>query len=130
MIVPKRLYFGWRDEETDECIVEVLTDGDIEAQPLPARRDLRDHGSGGFEWSYGGSGSTQLALAILADHFCAGLGNSSGTADALALRYYQKFKRRVVARLVTDAWRLTTDDIENSALLEDPFKWSRMETDA
>jgi hypothetical protein len=126
----KRVYQGWRTPRGNLVVVAPDTlDG--EAQPLPARRDLRDHSPGGFEWGYGGSGGpAQLALAILADHFCIGLGNSSGTADVLALRYYQKFKRQVIARIVTDTWLLTTDDIEDSALLEDPYKWSRMETDA
>ena len=34
---------------------------------LPLRLDLQNHSPDGFEWGYGGSGPSQLALAILAD---------------------------------------------------------------
>lgn len=55
---------------------------------LDPRFDLRDHSPSGFSWGFGGSGPSQLALAILAD----ALGD-----DARALRLYQHFKWRTVA---------------------------------
>jgi len=50
---------------------------------LAPRFDLRSHSPTGFSWGYGGSGPSQLALAILADF--------TGD-DAEALRFYQQFK--------------------------------------
>jgi hypothetical protein len=105
------------------CVVTV--DGEL----LPPRTDLRNHSPTGFEWGYGGSGPAQLALAILADHFQR-LGNDSGVADRLALRYYQTFKFRVIGNLRQEAgWKLTTADIEASALVEVPWPQPRLESD-
>lgn len=57
-------------------------------QALDPRFDLRRHSPTGFEWSYGGSGPAQLALAICADHL---------KDDELALKVYQYFKANVIA---------------------------------
>ena len=55
--------------------------GDI-LQPLPARRDLRNHSPDGFAWGYG------------------------------ALRIYQEFKWRFVATLAVDqSWQVSRDAI-------------------
>jgi hypothetical protein len=35
--------------------------------PLPLRLDIVNHSPTGFAWGYSGSGSAQLAVAILAD---------------------------------------------------------------
>src|SRR5262249_33091773 len=51
-----------------------------------------------FEWGYGGSGPTKLALAILAD-------------DQKAVRLHQDFNWSVVAKLNCDGW-LSLGDIE------------------
>lgn len=58
----------------------------------------------GFEWSCGGSGPAQLALAVLFDF----------TGDeGLSLTHYQTFKHAVIAALPRDeAWRTTASDIE------------------
>ena len=76
----------------------------VDGRPLPPRYDLQRHSKTGFEWTFEGAGPAQLALALLADH----LGD-----DAEALRRHQDFMRAVVAHL-DNAWRLTSDDIEQA----------------
>lgn len=84
-----------------------MTDGlvvvTVNGRPLNPRTDLRNHSPDGFSWGFGGSGPSQLALALLAD--------ATGD-DAKALRYYQDFKWEFVARLEQDApWEMTQDRI-------------------
>lgn len=57
--------------------------------PLLPDRSLRveNKSPSGFEWGYCGSGPAQLALALLLEEF------DQGTA----LRYFQRFKREIVA---------------------------------
>lgn len=74
----------------------------VNGMPLNPRLDLRNHSPAGFEWNYGGSGPTQLALAILADY----LGD-----DQEALNLYQRFKWRVIAELPWKCWTLTAHEI-------------------
>lgn len=64
---------------------------------LPERQDLANHSPDGFEWGYGGSGPTQLALAIL----------SAVTDDKTALEHYRRFKDECVSRIQYDSWRLS-----------------------
>jgi Family of unknown function (DUF6166) len=72
-------------------------------RPLNPRFDLENKSPTGFAWGYGGSGPAQLALALLADT----LGD-----DERALRLYQAFKFRVIARLpMGRAWTLTQSEI-------------------
>jgi len=62
---------------------------------------LVNHSPNGFNWDYGGSGPSQLALGLLLDV----------TADTnLSLRYYQQFKWEIVAQL-PDTWELTETSI-------------------
>lgn len=77
--------------------VEVTVNG----EPLDARLDLRDFHASGFEWGYEGSGPSQLALAILADH--------AGPQDALG--NYRDFMHNVIAEIEDDEWHMTSDDI-------------------
>jgi hypothetical protein len=79
----------------------VTVNGDL----LDLRLDLHNHSPDGLEWGYGGSGPSQLALAILADH----LGN-----DEQALNLYQRFKWEVIAKLPKRSWTLTSQDIEKA----------------
>ena len=74
------------------------------ASPLESCRALRDHAGDSFEWGYAGSGPTQLALAILADHF-------GPSRERLAQALYIDFKFQVVARLPRAGWTLTTEQI-------------------
>ena len=89
-----KIYEGQRSDET----VTVRVDG----EPLNARLDLRDFRASGFEWGYEGSGPSQLALAILADH-----------ADAqTALGSNRVFVQIVIAGIEGDSWRLTSEDFD------------------
>src|SRR5258706_13661075 len=86
---------GRHDEE-----IEVTVDGAV----LRHRLDLRMYSPTGFAWGYGGSSPAQLALAILAD--CAG--------DAMALRFHQDFKWRVIARLHSgEPWQMTEASVRD-----------------
>ena len=72
---------------------------------LPLRIDpslrLRRHSLTGFEWGYGGSGPSQLALAILLEV----------TGPDTALRHYQQFKREIVAHLSNERWAMPSSDV-------------------
>lgn len=93
-------YIGSRDGGGN-AIVSIRYENRVEVI-LPARLDLRNHSPDGFEWSYGGSGPAQLALAILAD----------ATDDATAVRLYQLFKWAEVACLDKDAaWIIKADHV-------------------
>lgn len=81
--------------------VKVTVDG----RALNPRLDLRTHSPAEFEWGYGGSGPSQLALALLADH----LGD-----DEQALNLYQRFKWSVIAELPRHIWKLTSRDVDRA----------------
>lgn len=73
----------------------------VNGRRLRLRLDLRNHSPTGFEWGYGGSGPSQLALALLAD----------AIGDEASLEHYQRFKRTTVSSLPTGCWELTDTDI-------------------
>jgi len=75
----------------------------VNGQPLPLRLDLRNLSPDGFNWGYNGPGPSQLALAILADHF---------GDDNQALEYFEPFRSAVISCLAGgDPWILTTIEI-------------------
>lgn len=76
-----------------------------DGRPLPRRLDLFNHSPTGFECGYGGSGPSQLALALLADF--------TGD-DELAVRMHQQFKWKVVSAIPNDRqnWVLKGDEIQ------------------
>src|ERR1051326_4717889 len=99
-----KIYHGERRRD-GTCSVWVAEDTqsgvhDVSLRELPMRLDLRNHSPTGFEWGYGGSGPSQLALALLTD----ALGH-----DEMALDYYQQFKWAAVSRFGA-AWTLTADE--------------------
>ena len=71
-------------------------------RPLDPRNDLRNHSPSGVEWSYLGSGPSQLALALAAEV----MGD-----DGRALQVYQKLKFEVVGLLPVDGWTLTSEQL-------------------
>lgn len=80
----------------------VVADGNVH-RPLNPRNDLRDHSPDGFAWGYGGSGPSQLALALCADV----LGD-----DEKALDVYMDFKWKFVAKLNQgEAWNATIAEL-------------------
>ena len=84
------------DRTIDGILVTV--DGD----PLDQRLDLRRYSGNGFEWTYEGAESRQLALAILADHL--------GDADR-AFALVEPFMREVVANF-DNTWEMTSGDVD------------------
>jgi len=68
---------------------------------LDPRLDLREHSPTGLEWGYGGSGPSQLALALTA----------SRVPEAEALTLYQFVKRALVAGL-DDQWFITAGRLD------------------
>ena len=76
----------------------------VDGVPLCPRLDLYPLCSSGFDWGYPGRGPAQLALALLADHW--------PLDENRALREYPRFMRVVIARLTTDRWTLTGEDID------------------
>jgi len=71
--------------------------------PLCPRLDLHWYHPT-FSWGDRGAGSTQLALAILADR-CAADENR-------ALAHHELFRDLVIARLTSDRWTLTSEQID------------------
>ena len=65
---------------------------EINGQVLATGRSLKveNHSPTGFEWGYGGSGPSQLALAIMLE---------AGLSDTEARSLYMQYKRDVVASL-------------------------------
>jgi hypothetical protein len=64
---------------------------------------VRNHSPTGFSWGYGGSGPSQLALAILLDY--------APHCKAKIERRYQDFKREFVSRW-GEAWELTRAELD------------------
>lgn len=95
-----KIYHGRRTEHG--CAVDVEEDGEVTL--LNLRLDLRRH-SNEFNWSYGGSGPAQLALALAADV----LGD-----DQRAQQVYQRLKFRVIGRLPHDGWVLTERQVHDA----------------
>lgn len=63
---------------------------------------LRNHSPTGFAWGYGGSGPSQLALAILL----------AVTEDAdISLRHYMAYKQEVVSEL-PESFNLSINSVE------------------
>jgi len=73
----------------------------VDDEPLDQRLDIRRFSENGFEWTYEGPESRQLALAMLADHL--------GDANR-ALSLSEPFMREVVAYL-DNTWEMTSDDM-------------------
>ena len=87
----------------------------VDGKPLAPRLDLRNHSPTGFAWGYGGSGPSQLALAILADFL---------QDDRRALVLYQPYKWRVIAQLdKNEPWHLSGAQVRDVVdVLEDEIK--------
>lgn len=91
----KRFVGYRRSDDVAQVSVEQTTMGGRPRRvPLGKYLSIINHSPAGHEWGYGGSGPSQLAVAILAnvtrDHH-------------LALAAHQDFKRDIIARLPRDA---------------------------
>jgi Family of unknown function (DUF6166) len=91
-------YHGRRTEAGPNVVEVWETDGTIRA--LDPRFDLRNHSPDGFEWGYGGSGPSQLALAILVD-----------LLGEIGQVYYHDFKWARISTIETRTWSLTEHEI-------------------
>lgn len=81
----------------------VVTIGGVTLTP-DASLEIRNHSPDGFEWGYGGSGPSQLALAIL----------MAVTGDHVtALRYYHDFKCDHVAHFAPDEFALPVRTVKD-----------------
>lgn len=85
-------YMGTRSTDGQRTVVTV------DGKPL---RHIVKHSPTGFEWGYGGSGPSDLALAIMADFL--------GTAPSPQL--YHDFKFEFVQHW-GDSWTIETEEIE------------------
>ena len=79
---------------------------------LDPRWDLRNHSPDGFEWGYGGSGPSQLALAIIADTLRDRMPNKA-EADRMTMTVYQDFKWHIIQGLSYNTWQLEQDAVFN-----------------
>ena len=75
----------------------------VGGEPLDWRTSLavRNHSPSGIEWGYGGSGPSQLALAILL----------AMTDRETAERRHQQFKVDIIARISESEWALPLRDV-------------------
>ena len=94
-----KTYMGHRPGEV------VILEDHQPHRPLRWRLDLRNHSPTGLEWGYGGSGPSQLALAILAD----------ALGDAFAVEHYQAYKWDVIARMPYDGWEISEINVRTWA---------------
>jgi hypothetical protein len=95
-----KTYHGMRTDAG--CTVVVEEDGEFTG--LDYRQDLHDYSSD-IDWGYGGSGPTQLALALAADV----LGD-----DDKAQAVYQRLKARLICGLRHEGWVLTERRIRSA----------------
>lgn len=100
-----RTYIGSRSNIAGGGVVRVND------QPLPLCLNLFNHSPAGFNWGYGGSGPAQLALAILMDFFSHEYTNGE-LARTNAVRYHQRFKEDIIAKIEGNHWSLNSSMIE------------------
>ena len=81
-------------------VFKVVKEASYLLDPKPSIK-LSDHSPDGFQWGYGGSGPTQLALALLLD----------ATNEEDALRFYPEFTDIFVASW-GDKWEMTQNEIK------------------
>jgi hypothetical protein len=89
----------YKGDRTIDGVVVTVND-----EPLPQRLDVKELSDDGFEWSFEGPASAQLALAMLVDHL--------GDADK-ALRLYEPFMQEVVANF-SNEWVMTSEDLDDA----------------
>ena len=98
-------FSGRRFPTTGAEVHEILKRGErdnVVSVPLPLRLDLRDHSPTGFEWGYGGSGPSQLALAVLVE-----VTGDEGYACAR----YMDFTDGIIASLPFAGWSLSAETV-------------------
>lgn len=84
------------DRTIDGIVVEVS------GKDLPTFEEVRRYGTGGFEWGYEGLAPSQLAFALLFDHF--------GDAEQAA-SLQERLMKSLIANL-GNAWEVTSKDLD------------------
>ncbi|MBL4719810.1 MAG: hypothetical protein JKY20_01585 [Alphaproteobacteria bacterium] len=77
----------------------------MDGQQLPSQFHQWRFSSDGFEWGYDGTGPSQLAFAILADHF---------GDEFKALKSYKLFRDQVIVEIQEDEWEFKSSRIEQT----------------
>lgn len=100
-------YTGIRVGSVCSVVVQMVEEGKVENETYPLRHISR-HSPDGFQWGYGGSGPSDLALAIMTDYF-----SRQGVVKSLeeANGCYQDFKWDFIAKLAEDGWSITDEQI-------------------
>ena len=88
---------GVSDVETGEHIVYI----DNKILSPTKSQQVYNHSPDGFCWGYGGSGPSQLALALLLEF----------TNKEEAIKFYQEFKWEIVAKLPKESFELPKEKI-------------------
>jgi hypothetical protein len=105
-----KVYSGNRTKEGHPIVMTDSPSGWVQLEPEPSQA-IRNHSPDGFNFGFGGSGPSQLALAILLDF----------TGDAvIAEKYYRKFLWAYVATW-GDKWQITGEEIK-AWLIEERLK--------
>lgn len=78
---------------------------------LNPRNDVFNHSPDGFQWGYGGSGPSQLALALTIDVLANGVSKPSREVIDQSLAVYQDVKRILIVPIQADEWTLTANDV-------------------
>ncbi len=101
--VPERTYHGTRNSLGCSVRVSQSRGGEDPVEySLPERQDLSRHSPSGMAWGYPGSGSAQLATALLAD--------LTGDGE-YAVKRHQELKRDIIARILNDLWTIHGEDL-------------------
>lgn len=92
-----KILIGKRDRQGVYVSIDGLTLFPFRSQ------QVCNHSPTGFEWGYGGSGPSQLALAILLELY----------DQKTAQKYYQAFKREFIATAPFEGFIITSDVIDS-----------------
>lgn len=93
-------YQGKRNPSTGRCEVQRKNGTD-----LPPCNDIYNHSPDGFNWGYGGSGPSQLALAITVDRL--------GADNPKIWDVYHDFKEEFIAPIQGDRLMLTEKEMSD-----------------
>ncbi len=101
------VYTGIRVDNVCSVVVQFNRPGWSEVVSYPLHH-INRHSPDGFQWGYGGSGPSDLALAIMTDYFY-----RQGVAKSLeeANGCYQDFKWTFIQPILEDGWTITGTQI-------------------
>ena len=97
-----KAFVGIRDSD-GTCHLYLKDSENLTKIPPDRSQAVYNHSPDGYEWGYGGSGPSQLALAIMLE---------VTNDDRKALSLYYDFKYDVIAGLADEEWILPLKQIE------------------